>query len=247
MKKISVFASFLVVVLSGIGPQAAQAAGGCDLTIQAADLAAVQANTTLGELEHLNAEIPARRKLLEAAIDCDQAEIASRVDVFGRLPDKIKLLPAYKNILEDLAEVSRYYDNRRTAIQTLGVWDLKTSARSISAWRQTNYLAVITWADNLLIWADNQQFLERASERLTQVSRVAFSLKLVNQDEINTMFEKAQSNFDTAFKENDIALEALNQKRPLSALAHTQASLKALADTYDVFFSIQEAMQTIIE
>lgn len=247
MRKITLFAALLAALFGGMGLQVALASGACDLTPQAAELAAVQSNTSLGEAEHLNVEIVARRELLEAAIDCDRAEIASRIGVLGRLPDKIKVLPAYRGILEELAEVSQYYDQQRSSIQGLGLWDLKGSVRAISAWRQTTYIPAITWADNLLIWVDNQQFLERASERLTQVSHVAFSLKLVNQDEINVLFEKARSNFDKALNENDTAREALDQGRPIIALAHTQASLKSLADTYDVFFALQEALQEIVK
>lgn len=247
MKNVSVFAAFLAIILGGMEPSVAQAAGACDLTPQAAELTAVRANTSLGELESLNAEVLARRKLLGAAIDCDQTEIAARVEVLGQLPDKVKILPAYQGILESLAEVSKYYDDREASIQSLGLWDLKSSSRDISVWRQETYLTAITWADNLLIWEDNQRFLERASDRLTQVSRVAFSLKLVNQDEVNVLFEKARDNFNTALKENDIAREALDQKHPVIALTHTQASLKALADTYEVFFSLQGTLQNIVK
>lgn len=245
MKKIFLFIAIFTVALAIAGPQGTRAEGICDLSIPVAELKAVQAGTSLNELDELHAEILARRKLLTAAIDCDQADIAARVDAFSRLPDKIKTVEAYRKILEGMAEASRYYDGHKAPIETLGVWDLKTSSRAIAAWRKTTYLPLITWADNFLLWADNQQFLEKASERLAQVSKVAFSLKLVNQDKIDGLFQKAQTNFDMAFKENDMAKEALDQKRPASGLAHTQASLKALADTYQIFFELQEALQEI--
>ncbi|OGY97686.1 MAG: hypothetical protein A2855_00430 [Candidatus Liptonbacteria bacterium RIFCSPHIGHO2_01_FULL_57_28] len=247
MSKLLITVALFVILFAGIGPLPAQAATACDLTPQVAELQAVHQNTSFDEIEYLNAEIFARRKLLAATIECDLADIAARVEAFSQMPDQIKLVPAYQGILEKLAESSQYYVKQRTVTQNLGLRDLKTAARAISDWRRTTHIPTITWADNFLIWADNQQFLEKASERLSQVSRVAFSLKLVNQGEINELFEKAKKNFDTAFAENDRARNALNQERPVLALAHIQTSLKALADTYQVFFTLQETLQRIVK
>ena len=243
MRKTSLFVAFLATILAGTGAQAVQAAGTCDLTDLATELVAIQTNTSMGEVEQLKLEIVARRKLLNAAIDCDQAEIAARVKMLGDLPDKIKILPAYSDILESLAKASGYYENQKAPFRVMGVWDIKTTSRTIAVWRQETYLPTITWADNLIIWANNQQFMERASERLDQIGRLAFSLKLVNQNKIEELFEKAKASFDTATAENDRAREALNQERPALALAHIQASLKALADTYQVFFDLQESLR----
>lgn len=247
MKKTLLLAAFLMMILAVAGPRLAQAEGGCDLSVQAAKLKAVQTDASMDELEEMNAEILARRDLLSAAIDCDQNEISVRVDALGRLPDSVKTLAAYREILKDLAKASRYYDDRKVYIQSLGVWDLKSAARSITAWRRETFIPLLTWADNLLLWSDNQQFLERALERLAQASRVAFSLKLVNQNEIDDLFKKAQSNFDTALAENDKAISYLNQGRAALGLVHIQTSLKALADTYQIFFELQAALQKIAE
>lgn len=235
----------MALALPGLRP--VQAAGPCDLTAQVAELVAVQKDVSMDEVEQLNAEIAARRKLLNAAIDCDLADIAARRDALGRLPENIRSLAVTGKILEDLAEASRYYEGQKLQIQHFGNWDLKSAARTMALWRKETYLPTVTWADNFLIWADNQQFLEKASERLGQVSRVAFSLKLVNQDEINDLFEKAKASFDVALDENGKAKSALDEKRPLNALIHTQVSLKALADTYQIFFALQEALQKIVK
>jgi hypothetical protein len=245
MRKTLPFAAFIALGLAATASSPAQAAAGCDLTPQVEELTAIQRNASMGEVEQLNGEIIARRKLTEAAIECDRAEIGLRVEAFGRVPDSIKTVEAYRKILESLAETYKYYDNKKADIQGLGVWNLKAASREIATWRKTTYLPTITWADNFLIWAGNQQFIERASERLAQVNGVSFSLKLVNQDEVDGLFERAESSFGIASSENDEARNALNQKRPLGALVHTQASLKALADTYDAFFALQQALQNI--
>jgi hypothetical protein len=245
MRKTLPFAAFMALGIAASASSPSQAAAACDLTKQAGELVAIQTSATMDEVEQLRLEVIARHNLTEAAIECDRADIGLRVQALSHVPDKIKTVDAYRKILESLAEAYQYYDNKKKDIQGLGAWDLKAAARETAAWRKKEYLPTITWADNFLIWADNQQFIERASERLTQINGVSFSLKLVNQNEVDDLFEKAETSFKTASSENDEARNALNQKRPLGALVHTQASLKALADTYDAFFALQQALQNI--
>lgn len=247
MNKTLILAALFATALAAASPAPIQAAEACDLKDEIAALAAVQANTSFSESQQLNAEVAARRKLFAAAIDCDQAEIDARKEALNRLPDHMKSLKGHRDILESLDSNYEYYERREANIRSLDLQNLKSLSRSLAGWRKETHLPIITWADNFLIWADSQQLLERASERLTQMSRIAFSLKLVNQDEITNLFEKAKASFNIASVENDKARNALDQKRPEGALADTQASLKALADTYDAFFALQEALKNIVK
>ena len=245
MRKTFIFTAFLSLTLIST-PGLSRAEEACDLSAEAKELVSIQADTSLDEIQYLNAEIAARRNLLSAAIACDERDIAARVEALGSLPDKIKSREAYRKILEGLAETARFYSDQKGPIASLGLRDLRSSSRAIAERRKTEYIPLLTLTDNFIFWANNQQFLERASERLGQVSRVAFSLKLVNQDEVNMMFERARSNFDTAFAESDKAIRELDRGRAGVALAHTKASLQALSETYQVFFDLQETLKRIV-
>ena len=249
MKKAPLFAALLAIAFVSTGP-AAQAADACDFSAKARELEALQAAGALRVTsQRFQTELILRRELLAAAIACDQKDITARREVLELLPPAAKSLSAYQELIKGLEKAAEHYEGQAVGVQDLGLQGTKNASRALGAWRRDAYVPLGAWADNLILWADNQQFLERGSERLGQVSRLAFSLKLVDQDKTDEGIKKAQASFDAAFSENNKAREALN-KGPaanVEALEHIKASLQALSDTYHTFFELQGILQRIVK
>lgn len=248
MRKTLVFIVLCAFALGAGSSASAQTAdASCDFSAQIKELRSVQANMSLNILQEMRAEIAIRRALLPAVIACDEQEIVALTAALDSLPGEFKSMPAYGKTLEGFASALRYYEERRSGIPTMGLQGLKNTARAVAEWRSETYLPLVELADNFILWAGNQEFLDRASGRLAQVKNLALPLKLVSHDDINERFEEARVRIESAFVENDKARDALNKGLAADGLAHIQASLQAIADTYQIFFKIQEDLQNIIK
>lgn len=247
MKKLFLILALFLSSLALAGAPPAHAADVCDFKSRVGALTAAQRNSALDDLGKLRTELRIRREFLVAAIACDEDNLVARKDELEKLPDGIKTLPAYQRLMEGFADASRHYGQQKENIPDLGLQGTKDFARMLASWREGSYAPLLAWADNFLLWAGNQAFFDKVSGRLTQVGRLAFSLKLVDQGSVADKFKAAQEEFKAAQAENDAARDALNQGQAETALEHIKASLQGLSQTYKVFFDLESALQKIIK
>ncbi len=198
------------------------------------ELAAIQNDSSLDYLTEMKKELAVRKELLGETMDCAIEEVTSvKTDLSGVTVSDPAIQHLESQLMSQLDNAENYLTLQKSKINDLGLQGSKDFAKVIGEWRDGNYKPAAQNANNLIIWANNQALFQSAQTRINQVSATMALLKIVDNDEIQNLWNEAQVNFGSALKENETAETDLGTFAPPDESSnHIKSSLDFLSSTY---------------
>ena len=241
IKTAGIFFVVAAFVASAVLSAPATAAEQCGLSQTKFDeLKAAQDNASLGYLEEIKAELMIRKQLLEEAVNCAVEETDGLKTILDNTRVDDPLMQNLKNRLADQLDGARnYFAIQKSRIGDLGLQGSKDFAKNLADWRDGNYKPAAENANSLILWINNQPLIQSGQARTNQISKIMTLLKVVNNDEIQNLWNDAQANFNDALKENQAAKNSLlGFAAPNESSAHIKSSLSYLSSTYKNFLDL---------
>lgn len=247
--KLLIFAAAAVVLGAGLGPAGSANAAvpeKCVFDSRLSALTEIQKNT--GALDAIRDELKLRRELLQDIIACSAEEArklqSSVKEVSGQGAEIDRLRNLFAGQLEDFV---KFYDLRFSRTGDLGLQGSKDLARELAEWRASVYAPLAAEAANLVIWSRNQVLFETATVRFNQITYTIKALKLWEREEFQVLAGQTEGNLANAFRLNRESKEALLRRAsPETSSNRIKGSLQALAETYQSFFDLSEAVKKIL-
>lgn len=221
----------------------------CNLNKEGLDkLKSIQDNTDLDYTQRTKAELEARKTLLEETVDCSIEEALAIKDNLTKMNvDDVEAKMLQSQFASRLDDAANYYELQKSKIGDLGLQGSRNFAKDFKDWRDGNYKPSAKLAANFIIWAQNQQLLQSAENRINQLENTVNILKLVYNDVIQNLWRDANLNFNEAREDNQKAKLSLRASSPDEALGSIKSSLTALAKTYnnlsDLFTEINQSLK----
>ncbi len=238
--------TLLLIAFFVFSPIAARAAG-CDLSASANKLAEIQAVPALDYLENLRMELQARKELLNSAIDCVITETDELKAGVEGLPNRADAAGVKQEVISNIQNARGYLERQKGQIQNLGIQGTKNTARELKNWKDNAYAQVEDEANNLKIWNGNQTLFETAGKRLEEITKTVRLLKLLENDDIRSMYEKSEASLRNAGDLHRRALQDIKNYRPQEEIASSlKISLEALSQTYKNFLDLSQAVKKIL-
>lgn len=219
----------------------------CDFGAGVGKLAEIKAAPASDYPESVRMELAARKELLYSVLDClitETEELKKEVD---GLPDGEDTAGIKKEAVGKIMDARAYLERQKGQIQNLGIQGSKNLAREIRNWRDNSYAQLENEANNLKIWSGNQSLFEIAGNRLQQIQQTVRLLKLLENDEIRSMYEKSETSLETAGRIHRRALQNIKSYRSQEEIAASlKDSLEALSQTYKDFLDLSQAAKKIL-
>ncbi|RJQ28903.1 hypothetical protein C4571_02585 [Candidatus Parcubacteria bacterium] len=238
-----VFLSFLALAPASFGEET----GACNFRGDLEALKAVKAKFS-GSTENLTAELGMRKQLLAKVTDCAIEETKQLKEKISSLPvNEPSMLRIQAVLREQLEEIVSRYENQKSQIKNLGLQGAQNFSRDLREWRVANHKPLAGKAENFITWAENQRFFQTAQARLNQIRHTVRILKLVDNEEIQELYERSLSQFEAAERTNKSLENAFGpSSSPEDSLALIKSSLEALAETYQGFSNLGDAVRKIL-
>ncbi len=227
----------------------ARADDACALTPADFDkITAVQNDPTLSASEEITQELAVRKQLIIQTIACAQTEVASLQSTLANATTTNGAGDIQSQLLSDLNDASNFYTIEESKLDGVGISGSKAIVREIIAWRAGTYAPLEGNVNNYLLWTQNQPLFDTAQSRMDQTQRaVAFIESASASSDLQNAFNAAYTSFQTAKEENNEAENALAQSlSPDQSLALIKKSLDSLSDTYQGFFKISDAINSLL-
>jgi hypothetical protein len=245
-KNIKIVGMFFVVVIftavAAFSPSAFAAdQPACNLSQDKFDeLKAVENNASLNYLDEIREELSIRKQLLGETVDCAIEEADNlKINLNNTSVNDPMMQNLKKRFMDQIDSAENYFTLQKSKIGDLGLQGSKDFAKNFSDWRDGNYKPSAENAGNLIIWAGNQNLIQSARTRINQISNAVTLLKIVDNDEIQNLWNDAQTNFSDALKENQAAANSLLVfAQPEEPSAHIKSSLNSLSLTYKNFLDL---------
>lgn len=251
MKRRSLYAGLILgaflVFLKTTAPAIAQKEDGCDFRASVDTLKATRENS-LGSLEEVRRELALRKKLLNSILDCAVQDTDSlRAKLNGTAVDTTDAMTIRDKFIGEVSDAIAYYENQRTRINDLGLRGTQDFSKSLYEWRVVHFAPLWKKVENFSIWSNNQKLFQITQNRLNQVNQTVRILKLVDNEEIQDLFQEAKNSFRSAQEENLKARDGFRaETNPDDALVLIKLSLESLAKTYENFFNLSQTVNKIL-
>lgn len=243
-KNIKISGVFLVAALfAAVAAFSTLAAGSeqCGLNQAGFDeLQAAEESVSLGKAGGLTKELAIRKQLLETAVDCAIGEADNLEMNLNNSATIDSAMQGVKNRLADqIDNAKNYLALQKSKISDLGLQGSKDFAKNLNEWREGNYKPSAENANSFILWTNNQILIQSGQARMNQISKIIAVLKVVDNDEIQSIWNEAQANFGEALKENQLARGGfLEFAAPDEMQTHIKSSLDYLSSTYNNFLDI---------
>lgn len=245
-KTISALAVFVFVFsLFAFLPRARGAE--CNLRPAAEKLESIQ-NAPLPDYpENLKQELAARQELLGAVIDCVALEVDALQQTAAEIPATGDI-PGIKNDLQArIQEAKEFLERLRLKIPDLGIQGSKNMAREIKTWRDSSYERLQKETENLKIWSSNQTLFETAAKRWEQINQTLRRLKLLENENIQKLYQKSGESLKAATNLHRQALSDIKNYRPPEEVQEKiRLSLETLSQTYENFLELSREVKKIL-
>ncbi len=196
--------------------------------------------------EGIRKELAARKELLKGSINCAALDVTSLKESLSESPDNVSD-NLRDNLLSSLDEANRYYEQKLSMLDELGIQGMKDVAKEIYTWRENNFSVLAKRVKNYLVWQENQEIFTKTEERLRQINNLISSLKMIEDSALQDISRKATGNLLNAKDENNktkMSLERnLNSDEVLSSM---KKSLEYLSSVYGNFLEISDRISEII-
>jgi len=238
---------FLGAVLFSPYSTFAGAPPNCDFRSQLDTLKTIHDNS-LDYLQEVKTELVSRKSLLANIANCSIEEALTLKSRLQSLPLKEERLKIVQDQLAgEIDRVVSYYENQKLKIQDLGFRGTQDFSRSLKDWRAANYSPLTDRIGTFILWNDNQKLFQTTQNRLAQIGQTVRIFKLVDNEEIQDLFQAAQNNFREAQEANQKVRESFERTGSFeNSLALMKSSLEALAKTYQTFFDLSELVRKIL-
>ena len=172
------------------------------------------ASTSTEEKELLlGDELTLRRHILEATLTCNAEEAERIVETLKDAPlFGVGAKEVQERFFEDFSGVLSYLDEKRAASAKADPETIKAIAREVGEWREEIYIPLAQHAANFLVWAQNDDLIEKANNRLFQIRQTLKTLKLQNQEEIQRIFENSRLYFLQAQESHTRARQGIERR-----------------------------------
>jgi hypothetical protein len=250
--KIAIIVASFVVIISAtalfhVGVAHAQDA--CALTpADLAKIGVVQNDPTLGANDEIKQELGVRKQLLTETITCAQTEVQSLQATLTNATATDGTENIQSQLLGDLNDASNFYNIEAVKLGGVGISGSKEIAREIIDWRAGTFVPLEGKVNNYLLWTQNQSLFDTAQARMDQTQRaVTFVESASANSDLQNKFNDAYASLQAAKAENNLAKDALAKSlAPDQSLSLIKQSLGSLSDTYQKFFTISDAIKTLL-
>ena len=221
----------------------------CQFDAKIKELASAIANHPLDEMEELLAELKLRKSILKDTIDCaliEVDELYSQLNIQGIKERKAADMQA--RFLSVLDEATQYYERQRSRIADLGLRGTKDLAKEIADWRSNMFSPQRDRIVNFVLWTHNQPLFAAATARRDSLGSTMRLFKILNDKDVQTLFNEATNGLAQAQNLNTQAESNLFNfsSGPQETLALIQNSLRALADTYQKFLELSDTINKLL-
>jgi hypothetical protein len=219
----------------------------CDLQVKVDALADIKKKAD-GSSQAVKSELQVRKDLLRELIGCATKETRTLQNTLKEIQTKENDIDAIRDrFVDKLDEALAYYRAEETKVNDLGLRGSKDMAKAILDWRTGNYLPLANETSNLIIWLKNQPLFDTAQKRFDLIGQTVRSLKLLDEEDVKDLFEKAESNLGEARHLNGEAKKALlAEEEPTATTSKIKSSLQSLSATYKSFFELSEAVKKLL-
>jgi hypothetical protein len=217
----------------------------CSFASKFAQLRAIQADGSQDYIDAIRSQLAVRKSILKSVIDCALKDVTARKTALDNVAPELKDAKVSERIAQGLDQSADFYATKRGIIDNLGIKGTQDVAREIANWRASNYAPIASQEDSLLLWSKNQPLFDRAASRLDQLKPVVLSLKLVNQDDLQSQFKAAESDLKKAEDENQAAKAAI-ENGDASAPETIKSSLEPLSTMYKKFLDLSDALKKLV-
>lgn len=220
----------------------------CRFEPKISELAEARGTPALDFFEGIRQELRIRKELLTQVITCSKNETEDLRLKLTALPESNPEVRTLRTLLlERTNDALRFYDQQLKKVDDLGLQGTKDTARAIAAWRRYSWTPLAENGLNLLIWAKNEDLVRAAHTRLSLIGQTVRTLKLLEQEEIKTLYGSAEKNVSESQKFHE---EARNFIRDLGAAQDSSIAIKntleSLARAYKNFFDLSESVNQIV-
>ena len=249
IKKTFISSFIIYSLLSGLLIYPVSAGGeSCNFKEQFDALAEIQKNSLENYSLQLRNELILRKEILEGVVNCAQNDIKNlKGNLSSIKTENTEIKEIRDRFLQSTDEITAHYEQEKSRIPDLGLYGTKEFSRNLKNWREANETPLIQKATNFYIWTNNQGLFETTGDRLQQISRTVSALKLGDNEDIKALFSKAGNSFHNAERINrdikELFKKNVSEEETLTAI---QSSLTSLAETYQTFFELSEAVHTFI-
>jgi len=216
----------------------------CTFTVQSLEALSRAINSARSS-DAIRTELALRKELLSNTIMCltkevDEARtLIEKSDIKNTSAETVR-----KNLIAALDDATRYYQSENEHIPDSGIQGAKDIARNIREWRTNTFLPQQERIRLFVTWANNENLLATAEHRLNELQRGVQLLKVVDQTEIQSLFDDATTSFHSAQSFHEKAKNTLaNNDDPSSFI---KLSLESLAHTYQTFIKLGDSINTIL-
>ncbi|MDO8516441.1 MAG: hypothetical protein Q7S28_04265 [bacterium] len=232
------------ILAQSLLPAFAHAASPCDLRAVQQQLQGAKMTNDSDSLETIRAALTVRKTILKTLIVCghdDAVLLRDTVQALSLHDERLKALQ--QTLVSKLNDAIASYDIYISKVDGVGIRGSQDIARSLLTWRKEAYVPLEARALHVIIWANNQDIFDKAGKRIVQLSQTMRSLSLIDNEEINDTFAKAQTSFRAAERANENARALLLQNSPVSdELPTIKRSLELLAETYAQLFHLSSIL-----
>jgi hypothetical protein len=226
-------------------PSNALGAQNCDFKDALDNLKSITNDKSLEQLDKIRKELEARKNTLRIAVDCAITEAKDSESAVKSIPASTEEIERVrKQFSLELENVIRYYENKKSQINDLGIAGTKDVARDIKNRRGGNLIPIAENVKNLSIWSKNQDLITAAQNRLNQISQTVNTLKLNDKEGVQGFVDQANENIKNTKIANQEAKKAFESYLgPELILSPIKSSLDYLSKTYTSFLDISEAIR----
>jgi hypothetical protein len=198
-------------------------------------------------VEGVKNELQIRKDTLRDVIDCAIKETKDLRSQLNIQKTDEELTSTQRQLLQQLDSALRFYQDKRTAIDEMGVRGTQDLARSIKESRLSTFTPSEDNSRNLILWEKNQPLFKTAQSRFDQINRAVTSLGLDQYDDVKDSFRKSKDSLEGAKKANMQAKDALKSfTAPDDISALIKSSLDKLSETYQAFSDLSSAVKKIM-
>ena len=244
-KKIWLSTATLVAVFSFLIPGQIFAEGnsGCGITPeQIEQLKDLQANSSPNAPIKISEELGLRKSLLKLVVSCATKEAE---DLKQSLSD-IKISDQEVRFLQNqflpwFSDVLNYYKLESNKINDLGLQGSKDFAKNFQTWRDGNFRQTAKIVSTFILWSQNQELIQIAQNRLSQMKRGVDVFGLGLNEEIRNDLSGAEEKFNKSKSLNNVAKDIIKTYGSSDeAIVITKQSLDALSTTYEKLIDLAQ-------
>jgi hypothetical protein len=191
-------------------------------------------------------ELALRKEILNKVIDCALEEARS-------LETGVKKVEVHSDDAKHLSEVIlrriqtliRSYESLSGQLDDASEEKTRDLAKEVGALRKQEYAGLWEASRSFVVWNTNQELIDRASKRLSEIRQTLSGLKYGGNDQIGEIMERASVYLLRAKEANYRAMQSIERFESSMVLGHFKSTLDNLHDMYQTLISLSGALRAM--